>query len=259
MKLFHGFLMALLASSTAIADGPSAAEIEAGKGKIVDYLKSINGAQARMTPIADDSLGKLFPKHFFMAVLYPQFPIGREAPKPLREANVLVAPVGEGKVIPLTEAKELEKFFKDTLPAKAEGEMVGKAWVRLAQEIVTDGFYQFKAPTAAKGSKEGIFSAKVEVNPAGGNKGHLEGEIELKDGKLVRAVLTSKLIPGPRPICQSTKLLDPDPIVRRMAEDSIRIMGRACFPYLDEQRAKSTPDLQKAIDRMKQRILDEDR
>jgi hypothetical protein len=37
-------------------------------------------------------------------------------------------------------------------------------------------------------------------------------------GKLARVAEGGKLRPGPRPICQATKLLDPDPLVRRMAE-----------------------------------------
>lgn len=60
-----------------------------------------------------------------------------------------------------------------------------------------------------------------------------------------------------RPICQATKLLDADPIVRKMAERSIQIMGRAARGYLEEQRAQAAPDLQQAIDRMWQRILEE--
>ena len=41
-----------------------------------------------------------------------------------------------------------------------------------------------------------------------------------------------------------------------MAEQDLLIMGRAAKPYLDEQRAKASPALQQAIDRIWQRILD---
>jgi hypothetical protein len=64
---------------------------------------------------------------------------------------------------------------------------------------------------------------------------------------------------GPRPICQATKLLDPDPVVRKMAEQDLLIMGRAARGYLDEQRARATPALRKAIDRIWERILEGDR
>jgi len=33
-------------------------------------------------------------------------------------------------------------------------------------------------------------------------------------------------------------------------------MGSACFDYLAEQRAKATPELQQAIDLMKQQIIE---
>jgi hypothetical protein len=64
---------------------------------------------------------------------------------------------------------------------------------------------------------------------------------------------------GIRPICQATKLLDPDPLVRRMAEQDLRVIGRKAKGYLDAQRAKARPELQKAIDRIWQRIVAEDR
>ena len=67
------------------------------------------------------------------------------------------------------------------------------------------------------------------------------------------------LRPGIRPICQATKLLDRDPIVRRMAEQDVLVMGRAAKPYLDQVRATARPKLQQAIDRIWQRILDEGR
>jgi hypothetical protein len=54
-------------------------------------------------------------------------------------------------------------------------------------------------------------------------------------------------------------LLDADPIVRRMAEQDLLIMGSAAKSYLDEQRAKASPELRRAIDRLWQRIVDEGR
>ena len=68
----------------------------------------------------------------------------------------------------------------------------------------------------------------------------------------------AKIRPGPRPICQATKLLDADQIVRRMAEQDLLYMGRAAHEYLMQQRAQAAPDLQQAIDRLWQRILAQD-
>jgi hypothetical protein len=74
-------------------------------------------------------------------------------------------------------------------------------------------------------------------------------------GGLVRIYEKAALQPGVRPICQATKLLDRDPIVRRMAEQDLLVMGRAVKPYLDQVRATAGPELQQAIDRVWQRIL----
>ena len=60
--------------------------------------------------------------------------------------------------------------------------------------------------------------------------------------------------PGPRPICQATKLLDPDPVVRRMAEQDLLIMGIAARAYLLEQRNKANAELRRAIDLLWQRM-----
>jgi hypothetical protein len=54
-------------------------------------------------------------------------------------------------------------------------------------------------------------------------------------------------------------LLDRDPIVRRMAEQDLLVMGRAATLYMEQVRATARPKLQRAIDRVWQRILDEGR
>jgi hypothetical protein len=87
------------------------------------------------------------------------------------------------------------------------------------------------------------------VAPTGGNQGLLESQIVFSpEGKLASTKNEKNIQEGMRPICQSTKLLDEDQIVRRMAEQDILLMGRSCKFYLDEQRAKATPELQAAID-----------
>ena len=69
-----------------------------------------------------------------------------------------------------------------------------------------------------------------------------------QEGKLVSAKTVKNIQAGIRPICQAKKLLDKDPVVKKMAEQDILIMGRMCKPYLQEQREKAAPPLQKAID-----------
>jgi hypothetical protein len=46
--------------------------------------------------------------------------------------------------------------------------------------------------------------------------------------------------------------------VRRMAEQDLLYMGRAAREYLQEQRARATPELQRAIDRLWQRIVEQE-
>jgi hypothetical protein len=49
-------------------------------------------------------------------------------------------------------------------------------------------------------------------------------------------------------------LLDPDPIVREMAEQALLYMGLSARDYIMEQRAKASPRLREAIDRLWRRI-----
>jgi hypothetical protein len=234
--------------------------------KVTEYLKSINGENgAQVTVIKDDIVAKTFKKHAFAAVIYRQFPVGRPAPEPLKVANVLVVPSGDGKVMPLTDAKQLEKFFVENAPNADStiGNAILRSWLRLSQELAQDGFHKFRninagASTESSDGKMSL-SGSVAVDPNGGNKGDISSTIHFDKGTIVKIDHKVNLSPGARPRCQATKLLDPDPIVRHMAEDSICVMGSACKYYLDEQRAKASPELQKSIDRIWQRILDEGR
>jgi len=103
-------------------------------------------------------------------------------------------------------------------------------------------------------------TGKAVVNPQGGNMGEIAASLTFDPaGKLSKGSETANIKRGIRPICQATKLLDPDPIVRGMAEQAILVMGKAAKEYLDEQRAKASPELRSAIDRIWHRILIEDR
>ena len=88
-----------------------------------------------------------------------------------------------------------------------------------------------------------------------GGNGELRAAIEYdKDGKLAKVTEKAAIRAGPRPICQATKLLDADPIVRRIAEQDLLIMGLSARDYLMEQRESATPELQGAIDRVWRQI-----
>jgi hypothetical protein len=95
---------------------------------------------------------------------------------------------------------------------------------------------------------------------ASGGDGNIDVLMTLGSaGSLLSILEKGAVRPGIRPICQATKLLDPDPIVRRMAEQDILVMGHAAKPYLDQVRATAQPKLQLAIDRIWQRILNDGR
>ena len=265
---FTLFAIVALITAANMDDPPSPTidEVKVAQERLKDYLAGIKGADAaRITALTADGTGSTFPDHVLFAVTFPQFPIARIAPAPLKSANVVAVPrKKETKPVPITDVKELEKFFKASArPVKSsqEAEDATKAWLRSAAELHQDGFYRFtvKAEKATEAGGGLSVSGQAPVEPAGGNKGEVKATLTFKDGKLASADTRSNLTPGIRPICQATKLLDPDPIVRGMAEQSIRVMGSAAKPYLDEQRAKASPELKAAIDRIWARIQKEGR
>jgi len=256
--------LALSLAPAADKDKPSADDLKKAEKQVQDKLEEMKGTAAKVDAIADDAVSAALPGHLFFTALFRQFPVGRVPPEGLKVQNIFaVSPKGELKVI--TDPKGLEDYFKAQLaPTKEEKAVTnaGLAWLRLAQEFSQDGFYKFKTVqegTKATPEKDGYKVAARTAATQGGN-----GEISIElifdgDGKLTKAVVTSALKPGPRPICQATKLLDADPLVRQICEQDLLIMGRAAKDYLDEQRAKASPELQKAIDRLWERILREDR
>jgi hypothetical protein len=244
------------------ADDKPAGQDTAKAEKVVKDFLADHKANAPVTAVTDEALTKAFPDSAFFAVIFRQYPVAVVAPEPFKAQNLFVVPK-EGKLVHLTDTKGLETFFKDHLKAVKDDDTAKQAaqsWLVLSETFKQDGFYRFSVPkdelkvTEAKGER----TATGKFTATQGGKGELTATLTFDDkGKLSKASEENGLKPGPRPICQATKLLDPDPIVRRMAEQDILFMGRPCKEYLDEQRAKAPPDLQKAIDRIWKRIVDE--
>jgi hypothetical protein len=121
-------------------------------------------------------------------------------------------------------------------------------------------FYTFSPPEISSEPRPDATLVRGHAAVIAGGVGYVDMLMTLGPaGSLLQIYERSAIRPGVRPICQATKLLDRDPIVRRMAEQDILVMGRAAKPYLDQVRAKVSPKLQQAIDRIWQRILNEGR
>jgi hypothetical protein len=180
----------------------------------------------------------------------------------LKSQNLFVVPK-DGKLVHLADTKGMESYFKDNLKAVKDDDaakLATQAWLVLSQTFRQDGFFKF---SVAKNNlkvvdEKGERKAKGKLVVTQGGKGELSASLSFDDsGKLTKVLEESTIKPGVRPICQATKLLDADPLVRRMAEQDILVMGQACKSYLEEQRAKASPELQRAIDRVWKRIVEE--
>lgn len=219
--------------------------------------------QGMLTELKDPELAQTFGEQLKWSLLrYPIWPIAMMINPPLQSNNLFVVDDKNKIVAHITDLEMLKKFCMQSMHlVKTEQDARGAllAYLRLQQEMAQDGMFQFSiAQDWLKISSTGgrlVASGRSVVAPNAGNEGYLESKLIFgADGKLVNAESVSKLQEGMRPICQSTKLLDPDPIVRRMAEQDILLMGTSCKFYLDEMRAKAKPDLQAAIDRIWKQI-----
>lgn len=266
MKALQGyFYIALVARLGLIAAGHGIGQagnpedkVTKAQARIEVRLKELSARFGTVVPIKDDELGRLFPSHTFFAVRFRMYPVAMAAPEPLQSRNLLIAPK-EGPLIQLNTPKQVESFFRANLkPLEKEAAQrdAVRGWLRLSEELTQDGFFKFITQEDSLKVEDGKATGKTIVTSGG------KGEITValgfdRAGKLTSIQHKSTVMPGVRPICQATKLLDPDPIVRRMAEQDILVMGRAAHDYLMDQRAKAGPRLQKAIDRIWNRILRE--
>lgn len=246
---------------------PTADDIQKAEKAVAEKIKELKGdgllPSQRLT---NEGVEKVFPQHLFFAAHIRQFPVARLLPEGSKIKNHNLFIVGkDGKVEHLTEAKALEKFFRDNLAAAPDEGSVKNAthaWLALSPEFIQDGFYKFKiVEDATKVAAEGKGKkATGQVVVMAGGNGEITAALTFDEaGKFTAASDVTKIRAGPRPICQATKLLDADPIVRKMAEQDLLYLGRAAHDYLMRQRAKTTPELQQAIDRLWQRIVETDR
>ncbi len=214
--------------------------------------------------IKEPVLEKSFKHSYFFVLRFRLYPVAIVPQPPLKTNNVFV--VSDAESTHITDEKMLEKFFKKNLPAEVSGKAkvadATRSWLRLAQELHKDGFFEFEKPSVevSDTASDGFASnGVVKVVPKRGDKGNLTVRMEFVGGKLHSVKAGGKVLPGIRPKCQATRLLDEDPVIREIMRRDILVMGRACESYLDEVRANASPELQRAIDEVWQQILDESR
>jgi hypothetical protein len=262
-----GFTIAALVLPARAAPAPPEKERpsadDAAKA-VNDELAKLKADAAVVQPVKDEAVNRAFPKFQFIGVYFRQYPVARVVPEGLNVAN-LYAVGPDGKLQLMKDPDTFHAFMTANLgPAKDDdaAKDAARAYVRLAEEMWQDGFFKYKLEddsTKVEPTDDGKNASARAVVTAGGN-GEIGATLAFdKDGKYKEAKDSIRLKPGPRPICQATKLLDADPVVRKMAERDLLIMGRAAKPYLDEQRAKAPPELQQAIDRIWRQIQEEDR
>jgi hypothetical protein len=230
---------------------------------IEDYLQSHGISGAIVRPVTDDFLGRIFPNFSFFGVVFRQYPIAVQCPAAmgLKCANVFF--VQNGQVDFVSTIEDLKFFFAANLgplPARDAAIDGASAWLRFSEELKQDLFYTFSPPDVSYTPRDDLILLRAHASVAAGGDGKIDVVVTLgAAGSFVNVLEQSAVRPGVRPICQATKLLDRDPIVRRMAEQDILVMGRAAKPYLDQIRATARPKLQQAIDAIWRRILNEGR
>ena len=230
---------------------------------VADYLATRGAGGGVVRPITDDYVGRAFPSFSFFSVIFRKYPVAVQCPQTqgLNCSNVFF--VKDGQVDFVATIPDLKFFFSselDAAPSEQSASDAASAWLRFSQELKQDLFYTFSAPEISYMPRDDITRVRGHAAVTAGGEGQVDVLITLgASGSLLQIYEKSALRPGIRPICQATKLLDRDPIVRRMAEQDVLVMGRAAKPYLDQVRATARPKLQQAIDRIWQRILDEGR
>jgi len=230
---------------------------------VEDYLMAREASGAVVRPITDDYVGRTFPNFSFFGVIFRQYPVAVLCPQAedLKCSNVFF--VKDEQVDFVATIRDLKFFFATQLspvPSEQQASDAASTWLRFSEELKQDLFYTFSAPEISYMPQADLILVRGHASVIAGGEGNIDMLMNLGSaGSFVNVYEKSALRPGVRPICQATKLLDRDPIVRRMAEQDILVMGRPAKPYLDQVRAKAHPKLQQAIDRMWQRILDEGR
>ena len=250
------------------ADGPAlgspadpAPPIPSALQKFLDGVPSYSQASSFTMLKEVIAPARLFPDYHFFSLVFRMHPIARMAPAPLKEQNILIVSPA-GSVQQVNDSAQLEHFFKEKLgPRRDEASQkeAVQAWLALSQTFVQDGMFQFSVTSdslqLARIDSGTEATGKAVVAPAGGNRGEIIATLHFtSSGELTSVKEERNVQAGVRPMCQATRLLDSDPIVRAMAAQDLLVMGRAAMPYLREQRKTAAPELVHAIDAISAQI-----
>lgn len=231
------------------------------------WLKNINGANSgQVQELSNTAVTASFPEIHFYTLRFRMYPVARPVPEPLKSSNIFVVTSnGGGSVIHITDESQLQTLFRNSLPAltSENGQREAlKAWLAFIVELQQDSFFHFSDPDGSitVSSSGGGREIVGQILATQGGKGQIEARMRFDAAGNFENVQTKvELLPGIRPICQATKLLDSDPIVRRMAEQDLLVMGRDSEAYLHERRSTASPALRLAIDGIWTRIIREGR
>jgi hypothetical protein len=239
---------------------PPPARAADSKALVEEYLASRGAVRYTVTAITANYVNASLPNRDFFEVTFLEYPVGVPIPEGLSLSNVFV--VQNGTVLALVHPANLRAFFFAHLApvrTKQQAQNAGTTWLRLTETFSQDGFYSFASPQVKVIISNARFVVIGNVAVEAGGKGNIGVKIAFAKGGVLSGLTETRAVrPGVRPICQATKLLDPDPLVRRMAEQDILVMGKSAKAYLDSQRAKASPQLKTAIDRVWKRIVDEE-
>jgi|GEM_PF-586529 len=216
--------------------------------------------------VRSDALKEIFSNRLFYMLRFRVWPVGFDIPEPMKSNNLFVVD-SKGRLVLVTDSEQLKSLFKTSASQVKDDKtarLALRAWLELSSELNQDGFLRFSIDDTAIDARivgSGLVAhGKALVQPRGGDEGFLSATLTFdNEGRLESSEEKREVKAGMRPICQSTKLLDPDPVVRQMARRDLLILGRRAGPYLIEQRKKVSPELQKAIDDIWLEIVRENR
>lgn len=261
MKNMTRFMWAVTLLTTVVttrvwAEPPSP---DKAKEAVLAFLAGhqIQGMSERLQEITDPALTKTFPAQRFFLLRFPLYPVARVSPPPLQQANIFAVD-DKLHVTLIVDTDTLLTLFKAAAPQDAPIR-TATAWALLDKELVDDGMFHLhiQADHIAVQEQGTTKTVLVPVEPAvrGGNAGVLKLYLTFDAaGRVVSQRAENALRSGPRPICQSMRLNDPDPAIRGKAERELLLMGRDALPYLRSRRLIVSPVLQQKIQAVIEKI-----